>query len=536
MQGPVYSRYYVRHVTQVLLQVLIVTAVALLTRLVLLGAHSLWLDEAISLEIAVRNSPADLWPFLRRWDMHPPLYYQILNIWTAFLGTSLTALRTPSALASALTVPLYYVAVMQLSRRRTAFVAALLLALAPMQVEMGQEARMYALLTLWVCGALVCMVNLLRREIMDSARGFWIGLAVCLAGASYTHNTGGPFLAAALTLPVLAWQWLARRGHEFRQHPALNARGFTFNWATTLGLALAMWLPWAPAYWTQASRIVGEFWVQPLTPEMTAWTYLRLTGFNWLAPPALQLAGLGLLLGLAGLGAWRMRRDPVRGFLLLGLFLVPPWMAAVAEFVKPIWHIRSLNWIYLPLLVAVAVGICGLKADAGTRADSDNTRQRLWRRIRPVLQISAVVLLCAGQVAALLGYYRDGEREGWRDAAALVAARAREGDAVLFHANWAQLPFAYHYAAMEDGPAIEQSPVPEPVFSGEVAEPKMTRADLSHMQASLAGRNRLFLVYSHDWYTDPEGLVTAVLEEGYRLVADWEFEAIRVIEYVSRDG
>ena len=74
-------------------------------------------------------------------------------------------------------MPVYYIVVMQLSRRRTAFVAALLLALAPMQVEIGQEARMYALLTLWVCGALVCMVNLLRREAMDSARGFlaWLG-------------------------------------------------------------------------------------------------------------------------------------------------------------------------------------------------------------------------------------------------------------------------------------------------------------------------------------------------------------------------
>lgn len=532
MQGPAYSRHYVTHVTQVLLQLLIVTAVALLTRLVLLEAHSLWLDEAISLETAARNSPADLWPFLRRWDMHPPLYYQVLDIWTTFLGTSLTALRVPSALAGTLTVPLYYVAVMQLSRRRTAFVAALLLALAPMQVEIGQEARMYALLTLWVCGALVCMVNLLRREAMDSARGFWIGLAVCLAGAAYTHNTGGPFLVASLTLPVLAWRWLARRGHEFRQYPALNARGFTFNWATTLGLALLMWLPWAPAFWTQTVRVAGEFWVQPLTLETVAWTYLRLTGFNWLGAPALQLAGFVLLLGLAGVGVWRMRRSPVRGFLLLGLFLVPPLMALAAEFVKPIWHIRSLNWIHLPLLATVAVGICGLKADAGARADPGTVRQRLGRRLRPALQISAVVLLCLGQVAALIGYYRDGEREGWRQAAALVAAQAVGGDAVLLHANWAQLPFAYHYAVQE-GPAIEQIPIPEPVFAGEVAEPRMTRADLPYLQEQLAGRERLFLVYSHDWYTDPESLVLAALEAEYRMAEAWEFEAIRVIVYVS---
>ena len=542
MQGPAYSRHYVRHVIQVLLQLLIVTAVALLTRLVLLEAHSLWLDEAISLETAARNSPADLWSFLRRWDMHPPLYYQLLDIWTTFLGTSLTALRVPSALAGTLTVPIYYVAVMQLSRRRTAFVAALLLALAPMQVEIGQEARMYALLTLWVCGALVCMVNLLRREAMDSARGFWLGLAVCLAGASYTHNTGGPFLAVALTLPVLAWRWMARRGHAFPQYPALNARGFTFNWVTALGLAFLMWLPWAPAFGAQSARIVGEFWIQPLTVETVAWTYLRLTGFNWLDAPVLQLAGFGFLLGLAGLGVWHLRRSPVIGFLLLGLFLVPPLMASAAEIVKPIWHIRSLNWIHLPLLMTAAVGICGLKAGPGVRPEPGNAWQRLSYRLKAPLQIAAILLLCAGQVAALAGYYRDGEREGWRDAAALIASRAGEGGAVLFHANWAQLPFAYHYATVEEyadvegAPAIEQIPLPEPVFSGDVAEPKMFRVHLPYMHERLIGRERLFLVYSHDWYTDPERLIVRALEVRYRVAADWEFEAIRVIEYVSRDG
>ena len=194
--------------------------------------------------------------FLRRWTAPAP-YLPDSGHLERLPGDSLTALRVPSALAGTLTVPIYYIAVMQLSRRRTAFVAALLLALAPMQVEIGQEARMYALLTLWVCGTLVCMVNLLRREAMDSARGFWLGLAVCLAGASYTHNTGG-FRSPWAQAPVLAWRWMARRGHEFPQYPA-STQGFTLTGHRPgshsdccLGQAFG---PIGP--------IVGEFWIQP---------------------------------------------------------------------------------------------------------------------------------------------------------------------------------------------------------------------------------------------------------------------------------
>ena len=534
MLGPAYSRRYVTHVTQMLLQILIVTLIGLLVRLLFLEAHSLWLDEAISLESVARNSPAELWAFLRRWDIHPPLYYQILDLWTTFFGTSQAALRAPSVLISTLNIPVCYVAVMQLSRRRTAFVASLILALTPLQVEIGQEARMYALLTLWVCGALVCMVNLLKREAMDTARGFWIGLAVCLAGAAYTHNTGGIFLAAALTFPVVVWLWLGRRGYEFQNFPVLNARGFGFNWATMLGLSALMWIPWAPAFWTQTTRVVGEFWVQPIAPDAAAWTYLRLTGLNWLPGAETQLLGFWVVSVFMLLGVWRMRRAPVPGVLLLGLFLVPAAISLVSEILVPIWHVRSLNWICLPIWITVAIGICGLEPGKDSQPDLENKDSRRWRRYEPVLQVVAILILCVGQISALTVYYRQGEKENWRDAAATVAAQSLAGDTVLLHANWVLLPFAFHYDQTK-GPEIVLTAVPEPVFSGEVAEPKLTSADISRFMESIDGKARFFLVLSHDWYTDPASLLVDALAERFDATHEWQFEAIRVFRYVSRD-
>ncbi len=532
MTQVVYDRRYVQRTTRILFQTLLVTLAAFLARFVALNQHAIWLDEAISLEIVRRNALATLWPFLQLWDVHPPFYYQVLWVWTRFLGDSLYILRMPSVLFSVLTVPALYLLVLWLTRRRTAFLAALFCALSPFQVDVAQEARMYALLTLWVVLALICLVALLREPNLTSARGFWMGLALCQVGAAYTHNVGGLLLTASLNVPVLLWIGMARRGFVFTDYPALNTRSFAFNWVTTQVVAGLMWLPWVGAFWQQTSRVLQEFWIPPADVYRVWGTVTRMAFAHLPLSPEAHAVPTLCMLGLALVGCLRLRHQPVPLTLLLAGLLVPVLLALGANLVQPLWHERSLNWISLFLYVLVAVGIAGSTVASDTPKAHHGTPGIRIRWLQPSLQTLAVLLLALLQVWGLGTYYQEGERESWGDAADHVAASAQTDDIVAFHANWVQLPFMYHYEQLASAPSLQLVPVPEAVFTGKEAEPRMTPAQVSSFTAQLEPEARIWLVYSHDWYTDPEGLIPAALAADRSRISVKEFPGIRVLLYV----
>jgi hypothetical protein len=51
------------------------------------------------------------------------------------------------------------------------------------------------------------------------------------------------------------------------------------------------------------------------------------------------------------------------------------------------------------------------------------------------------------------------------------------------------------------------------------------------MRALIRGHERVWLVYSHDWYTDPEGLIPPALEEELDMLDRWSFYGLQVQLY-----
>src|SRR5262245_255326 len=119
-----------------------VLALSLALRLHELGDRSLWLDEGISLWLA-RRPWDDLLPTLATHDESPPLYFALLHLWRAG-GENEAALRLPSVLAGVLAVALGAALGTALGGRGAGLLAALFLAVSPVQVHHAQEARMYA--------------------------------------------------------------------------------------------------------------------------------------------------------------------------------------------------------------------------------------------------------------------------------------------------------------------------------------------------------------------------------------------------------
>jgi hypothetical protein len=71
-------------------------------------------------------------------------------------------------------------------------------------------------------------------------------------------------------------------------------------------------------------------------------------------------------------------------------------------------------------------------------------------------------------------------KEDWGTAAGYVANFAEEGDLLLFHASWVQIPFDYYFEAYETLYAIqvEKRGVPVDMFDRGILEPKMTESDV----------------------------------------------------------
>jgi hypothetical protein len=61
----------------------------------------------------------------------------------------------------------------------------------------------------------------------------------------------------------------------------------------------------------------------------------------------------------------------------------------------------------------------------------------------------------------------------------------------------------------------------------------MAASDVAHLAEMIEGRDQVWLVYSHDWYTDPQQLIPRELGRRMRLVEETRFEGLRVMRYAE---
>jgi hypothetical protein len=70
---------------------------------------------------------------------------------------------------------------------------------------------------------------------------------------------------------------------------------------------------------------------------------------------------------------------------------------------------------------------------------------------------------------------------------------------------------------------VEKHGVPLDLFESGILEPRMTEDDIPGLISLVSGRERVWLVYSHDWYTDPKGLIPQTLASQMKLVRTRDF-------------
>ncbi len=161
-----------------------ITGLAFALRVARLDLQPLWWDEGYSVFFATR----DLVTMLTRTavDIHPPLYYALLQAWMALAGKSDVVLRLFSVLVGVATVPIIYLIGRRLFNWRVAALAALLLAISPLQIYYSQEVRMYGLVTLLALVSIAIQLFILRsvQLVDDSSNAQTTGVRWVLSASS----------------------------------------------------------------------------------------------------------------------------------------------------------------------------------------------------------------------------------------------------------------------------------------------------------------------------------------------------------------
>ncbi|MFS2127879.1 glycosyltransferase family 39 protein [Pseudomonas sp. Pseusp97] len=318
-------------------------AFALCLRLYELTGSAIWGDESSSLFLA-RYSPLQLWQHAAH-DVHPPLYFYLLHLWTGLLGEGVLSLRLFSAVFGTLAVFFGGWLAWRLASRRAAVLAVLLLALLPTAVRYSQEVRMYSLLGCWLLAATLALLYWLE----EGKRRHLLAYALLMSAAFYTHY----FSLFGL---LVHWAWLATLPNS-----PLRRRNW---WLANLAIGV-LFLPWLPGLLDLLGHMAvlvagGDVgWEPPVdarsVPSML-WQWLAQSDGNELAWPL--LVGVPLLVVGAMLLVLRQDRSRQRAGVLVSLYVGLPLLALYGvSFASPVFVERYLTAfaLGLPLLFALAL-------------------------------------------------------------------------------------------------------------------------------------------------------------------------------------
>ncbi len=423
-------------------------------RLVNLGGRTLWYDEAFAVLFAQGGLEAMLYGTLTpvpggAADIHPLLYYVMLSGWMRVFGQSPEMVRLYSVLVGLVTLAAVYRLGTALFGRRVGVVATLITALAPFHIQYSQEARMYALLALWL--ALATWAYLLAWR--GRGWGWWAAFGVLAALAMYTQQLAAFYLAALGLTPLLARRW-------DRLAPTVAAAG----------LAFLLYLPWFVNLPGQLGKLQAYYWVprpSPLRPLLTLRSFATVA-LDFPAVWNLPTFFVGVVLVVFLLVQIALRRSRMRsaerralGWVLWLAFgsLALTWLAS--QVLTPVYLDRAL----LAQGVVFYVALAWLFVRGGLP--------------KPILAV--LVVLWAG--VAAVGLYHHVTWQTFPNppfdrAVAWLREQLAEGDAIIHSNKLTALPMVYYgrglpqrYLADRPGSPEDTLALPTQEALGLLAEP-----------------------------------------------------------------
>jgi 4-amino-4-deoxy-L-arabinose transferase-like glycosyltransferase len=278
---------------------------------------SIWFDEAFGaylihfnfIEIARYTAT----------DVHPPLYYWLLKLWSMLFGNTELGLRSMSVLFGGISIIFGYLLTHRLFGKKAARISLIFMVLSPMLVRYSQEARMYTL----VAAIALAATYVLTFAINTKKRLPWIVYGVLVGLGMWVH-----YFSAIVWIAHWIWRGdvirrVARKGKFIKTF-------FSKEWIMAHVVAVGSFLPWMPFFASQMFTVQAfGFWIPPVTPNtmtnfMTNVVYYQDAGnvTGWLV---LGFLAVVVLLALLAFRVYRSQNEAERQAyrLIITLAFVP---------------------------------------------------------------------------------------------------------------------------------------------------------------------------------------------------------------------
>ncbi|OYX43728.1 hypothetical protein B7Y94_01205 [Candidatus Saccharibacteria bacterium 32-49-12] len=392
---------------------------------------AIWFDEAFSAYIIQFNA-YDIARYTAA-DVHPPLYYWVLKVWSTIFGYTEVGLRSLSIVFGVVAAGFGYAWMRRQFGKQVAIISLAILVLSPLFIRYSQEARMYTM-----SAAIAMAATYVMTIALDSKRRRdWIIYGVLVAAGMLTHY----FMALVW---IAHWVW---RVVVIRQKGAtgkvLFKRFFDKDWLIAYGLAIGLFLPWLPFMVYQLVVIQsGGFWISPVGVDSVGSYFGTLVYFlqsnqvvGW------QSAGLILMAIVVGVSAVvtyrRLRVAERRSYwLLLCLAAVPPLVLYAASL--PPLQSSFVERYLLPAAVASALFV-GLVLVVGLR------RSSIWAK----LTVAAIVLAMLMSGLSTMYFYGNYNKNSQtdiqtRNVVMMVRERSEPGTPIITNTPWVFYEAAFY--------------------------------------------------------------------------------------------
>ena len=220
--------------------------------------NNIWTDEGYTIDL-LRNCKTfqEVCNFTAK-DVHPPLYYLILKIFTDRFGIHLLLIKILSIVPMLLTMVLGATVIRKEFGFRTALFFILTMGTLPCTMEYAVQARMYTWAIFFVT---LCGLEAYRTATQGKLIG-WLGYLLGGVGAAYTHYFA--FVAVLWIYGFLFLYLLIRRRKQL------------LKWLATALLSLVIYLPWLTKMSAQIKGVSGSYWI----PEIDG--KVLLSYFPWI--------------------------------------------------------------------------------------------------------------------------------------------------------------------------------------------------------------------------------------------------------------